>query len=235
MAGKQKYNQICPIASALDVLGSRWALLVIRELALGPRRFGDIHAGLETASTDMVTNRLRELEATGLVERTEDRRYQLTPAGFALGPMLRSMVVWSMRTGALDTVSSSDAPATLGPDPVRRVVGLLGLLARTTNLDAATALGSAGQVVTLTVDELTVQVAQGHIGYRFSDHQPTTAAGEISVSVNALVGIVIGGESMDPYIAAGEIQASTDVAERVLDDLAIALAEGHKEMQQPVA
>lgn len=119
MTGKQESNQVCPIASALDLFGSRWALLVIRELSLGPRRFGDILSGLETASTDMLTSRLRELEAAGLVGRTSDRRYELTPAGFALSPIMRSMLVWSFRDGALDRGSTDGTPRSFGPDPVR--------------------------------------------------------------------------------------------------------------------
>jgi len=67
----RSYRQNCPIALGLDVLGDRWTLLILRELVGGPRRYGDIRAELPGIATNLLAERLRELEDAGLVTRTE--------------------------------------------------------------------------------------------------------------------------------------------------------------------
>jgi DNA-binding HxlR family transcriptional regulator len=67
----RSYHQNCPIALGLDVLGDRWTLLILREMVGGPRRYVDIRAELPGIATNLLAERLRELEAAGLVERTE--------------------------------------------------------------------------------------------------------------------------------------------------------------------
>jgi DNA-binding HxlR family transcriptional regulator len=100
MAG---YGQFCPIAQAAEVLTSRWTPLVIRELALtGSRRFNDIQRGVPLMSSSLLTQRLRQLERAGIIERRlrEDglgSEYHLTPAGEELGPLLEQMGVWGER------------------------------------------------------------------------------------------------------------------------------------------
>jgi DNA-binding HxlR family transcriptional regulator len=69
MSGKRTYGDACGIARALDVLGERWALMIIRELLLGPKRFTDLRAGLPNLSADVLSQRLRGLEEAGVVER----------------------------------------------------------------------------------------------------------------------------------------------------------------------
>jgi DNA-binding HxlR family transcriptional regulator len=71
MAVRRNYNQNCPIARGLDVLGERWTLLILRELIGGPRRYGDLRAQLPGIATNLLADRLRELEEAGLVDRTE--------------------------------------------------------------------------------------------------------------------------------------------------------------------
>lgn len=83
MARKRPYDLLCPIARALDMLGDRWTLLILRDLHAGPARFGDLERGLGMAP-NLLTQRLGELADGGLIERTEtDRRasYQLTELG----------------------------------------------------------------------------------------------------------------------------------------------------------
>src|SRR5262249_9606164 len=93
-------GQFCSIARALDVLGQRWMLLVVRELFAGSCRFGEIRRGLPRISRTMLSARLHELVDTGLVSRTEDEdgpRYELTPAGRELEGTLRELGVWGQR------------------------------------------------------------------------------------------------------------------------------------------
>jgi DNA-binding HxlR family transcriptional regulator len=71
VVGRRNYNQDCPIATGLDVLGERWTLLIVRELVGGPRRYSDLRAQLPGIATNLLAQRLDELEQAGVVERTE--------------------------------------------------------------------------------------------------------------------------------------------------------------------
>ena len=94
---RRTYAQYCGTARALDVLGERWTLLVVRDLLPGPRRFGELAGRLPGISTDLLTNRLRTLEEHGLVIRTEEPgvgrpvSYRLTPAGQELRPIIEQL------------------------------------------------------------------------------------------------------------------------------------------------
>jgi DNA-binding HxlR family transcriptional regulator len=91
---------MCGIARALDVVGERWALLVVRELILGPKRFTDLRRGLPHIGPDVLSQRLRELEAAGVLRRRTlappagSRVYELTERGRELGPVLHALGRW---------------------------------------------------------------------------------------------------------------------------------------------
>ena len=68
---RRRYGQFCPLAKALDVLGERWTLLIVRELLAGPKRYTDLRAGLPGLATDLLATRLRELQEAGVVDRHE--------------------------------------------------------------------------------------------------------------------------------------------------------------------
>jgi DNA-binding HxlR family transcriptional regulator len=97
------YGQYCPIARALDVLGDRWALLVIRELLLGPRRYTDLLACLPGVPSSVLTTRLRELEQAKVVRRNRMRPpaaatvYELTSGGVELRPVVDELCRWGLR------------------------------------------------------------------------------------------------------------------------------------------
>lgn len=100
MPRRRSYDQYCAAARALDAVGDRWTLLIVRELLAGPRRYTDLHADLPGVSTDMLAGRLKEMEAADLVTR---RRlpppasayvYELTGRGTALLPVLRALAEW---------------------------------------------------------------------------------------------------------------------------------------------
>jgi DNA-binding HxlR family transcriptional regulator len=71
VASRRNYNQNCPIARGLDVLGERWTLLILRELVGGPRRYGDLRAELPGIATNLLAERLKELQDAGLVDRAD--------------------------------------------------------------------------------------------------------------------------------------------------------------------
>jgi DNA-binding HxlR family transcriptional regulator len=104
MADKRTYGDSCGIARALDLVGERWALLVVRELLLGPKRFTDLRAGLPSISPDVLAQRLRELEGAGIVRRRKlpppasARVYELTERGAELEPVLLSLGRWGSRS-----------------------------------------------------------------------------------------------------------------------------------------
>jgi DNA-binding HxlR family transcriptional regulator len=99
---RRSYDQFCSVARALDVVGERWTLLIVRELLAGPRRYTDLHADLPGVSTDVLASRLKEMEREELVTR---RRlpppgvayvYELTERGRALLPVLTSLAEWGV-------------------------------------------------------------------------------------------------------------------------------------------
>ena len=101
---KRTYDDGCAAAHALDLVGERWALLVVRELLLGPKRFTDLRAGLPGASPNVISQRLRDLEATGIVRRRKlpppaaSRVYELTEWGEELEPVIVRLGRWGARS-----------------------------------------------------------------------------------------------------------------------------------------
>ena len=107
MNGTRTYGDPCGIARALDLVGERWALLVVRELLLGPKRFTDLRAGLPGASPNVLSQRLRELEQTGVVRRRKLPPpasiwvYELTDWGLALDPVVLALGRWGSRSPSI--------------------------------------------------------------------------------------------------------------------------------------
>jgi DNA-binding HxlR family transcriptional regulator len=103
MPTSRSYGDACAIARALDVVGERWALLVVRELLLGPQRFSDLRRALPAASSNLVTDRLRELAGQGVIRRRKlpapasSWVYELTEWGAGLEPILLALGGWAMR------------------------------------------------------------------------------------------------------------------------------------------
>src|SRR5258708_27372090 len=97
---RRQYGELCPIALALDVVGERWVLLLLRELFAGPKRFTDLAEGLPGIGTSILTERLRQLENHGVLSRrrlgppARAQVYELTARGAALKPVLAGLVRW---------------------------------------------------------------------------------------------------------------------------------------------
>jgi len=105
---KRRYDDACGTAHALDLIGERWALLVMRELMLGPKRFSDLRADLPGLSANVLTQRLESLEASGLLVRrklpppSSAQVYELTPWGYEAEPIVKSLGRWAARSPAHD-------------------------------------------------------------------------------------------------------------------------------------
>ena len=106
MATTRTYHDGCAAAHALDLVGERWALLVVRELLLGPKRFTDLRSGLPHASPNVLAQRLRDLEAAGVVRRGKlpppaaSKIYELTEWGRDLEPVIIALGKWGVRSPA---------------------------------------------------------------------------------------------------------------------------------------
>lgn len=104
MATKRSYGEACRFAHALDLVGERWALLVVRELLLGPKRFTDLRAGLPHASSNILSERLRDLEQGAVVQRRKlpppaaSWVYELTEWGRELEPIVTKLGAWGARS-----------------------------------------------------------------------------------------------------------------------------------------
>ena len=128
----KRYEQYCPIAHALGLVGERWALLVVRELMHGPKRYTDLADGLPGIGTNILAARLRDLEAYGIVAKRKlpppaaSQVYELTEYGSGLRTVMRELALWGARSlgpptadtelfpgwleNALDTVLAPIAP-----------------------------------------------------------------------------------------------------------------------------
>ena len=100
---KRSYKQNCALAQASDVIGERWSLLLVRDLLVGPKRFGELQQSLRGIGTNLLSSRLRELEAAGIIKRLDGREfrhhYGLTEAGKALEMAVLSLVRWGLAYG----------------------------------------------------------------------------------------------------------------------------------------
>ena len=144
-ATKRHYDDACGTAHALELLGERWALLVVRELMLGPKRFGELRADLPGISANVLTQRLEGLEANGIVVRrklpppSNAQVYALTAWGLEAEPIIQTLGRWATRSPHHD----ASAP----------ISGVSVLLSFRTMLDPARARGM-----------------DAHIGFRFGEY-----------------------------------------------------------------
>jgi DNA-binding HxlR family transcriptional regulator len=97
----REYGQYDGITRALELVGERWALLIVRDLLVGPRRYGELAAGLPRIPSNILASRLKELQAAGVLRRAPHSRvivYELTPYGRELEPAVLALGAWGFRT-----------------------------------------------------------------------------------------------------------------------------------------
>lgn len=108
MPATRTYGQRCGLALSLDLLGERWTLLIVRELARGPKRFRDLLEGLDGIGTNLLSARLKSLEEAGVVEKVtlpapaEVPAYALGPKGLSLEPILEDLALWGFELGVIE-------------------------------------------------------------------------------------------------------------------------------------
>ncbi|MFB9235414.1 winged helix-turn-helix transcriptional regulator [Plantactinospora siamensis] len=199
MAGRRQYDDPCGLARALDVVGERWALLVVRELIFGPKRFTDLHRGLPTASQNVLAQRLRELTEAGVVRRrrlgppASSWGYELTEHGHALEPALRQLAGWG---AGLPLRSAADLS-----------VDALALALRTT-FDPAQADDLHGTVqLRLGPDRFLAEIRDAALHL---DRAEGRADATVSAEPSTLRAIVFGGRSSAAAEGAGDLAIEGD-------------------------
>jgi DNA-binding HxlR family transcriptional regulator len=116
---RKRYDQYCPVAHALGLVGERWALLVVLELMRGPKRYTDLADHLPGIGTNILASRLRDLEACGLVTKrtlpppAASRVYELTDYGRGLQPVIRELALWGARSLGPPTIDDELFPGWL--------------------------------------------------------------------------------------------------------------------------
>jgi DNA-binding HxlR family transcriptional regulator len=203
MATMRTYGDGCAIARALDLVGERWALLVVRELLLGPKRYTDLRRGLPNASPNVLSQRLGELESAGVIRRRKlpppasARVYELTEWGLELEEIVMSLGRWGAR-------SPSPAPeAPIGADST-----VLALRARF-DADAARGL-RADYELRLGEDRFRVAVADDEIEIERGDADRPDAT--IDTDPDTLAAVLWGGRPLADAQRSGSMSIEGDKA-----------------------
>jgi DNA-binding HxlR family transcriptional regulator len=194
------YDDPCGVARGLNVIGERWALLVVRELLFGPKRFTDLHHGLPTASQNVLSQRLRELEQTGVVRR---RRlgppsaawvYELTEWGRDLEPLLVHLAQWGSRS-----------PVTSGNELSADAL----MFALRTSFDATAARDEDGTYeIRLGDDRFRARIAGGRLDLaRGSADRPDAV---LDTDPATLRSVVFGGRSIGEAVREGRLTVAGD-------------------------
>jgi DNA-binding HxlR family transcriptional regulator len=197
------------VARALDLVGERWALLVVRELVLGPKRFTDLRAGLPNVSPDVLSQRLRELERDGVIRRrtldppAASRVYELTERGRELEPVILALGRWG-----------SEAPFPPGDAELGVDSAVLALL---TVFDASAADGiDASLELRLGDQTFRARVADGRIEFARGNSDRPDAT--IETEPGTLARVLWHGYGLDAALRAGDmrIEGSRSAAKRFL-------------------
>jgi DNA-binding HxlR family transcriptional regulator len=206
---RRTYDDGCAAAHALDLVGERWALLVVRELLLGPKRFADLRAGLSRVSPNVLSQRLRELEGSGVVRRRKlpppaaSRVYELTQWGMELEPVVVSLGRWGAR-------SRSKPRAALGADSL--------ILSFRTMFDPRAAVGlSASYELRLGEESFRAVVEDGRFEIvRGSLDRPDAI---IETDPATMTAVVYEGRPLEEAIRSGQMKVEGDrsAVERFLE------------------
>jgi DNA-binding HxlR family transcriptional regulator len=195
------YCDGCAAAHALDLVGERWSLLVIRELLLGPKRFTDLRAGLPNASPNVLSQRLRELERAGVVRRRKlpppaaSRVYELTDWGMELEPVIVRLGRWGARS------PSRPREAALGVDSL--------ILSFRTMFDPHAAEGlQASYELRLGEESFRAEVTEGRFEIvRGSADRPDAT---IETDAGTLAALVYEGRPLDEALHSGDLKIEGD-------------------------
>jgi len=194
---RRTYHDGCAAAHALDLVGERWALLVVRELLLGPKRFTDLRAGLPGASPNVISQRLRDLEGAGIVRRRKlpppaaSRVYELTEWGEELEPVIVRLGRWGARS------PSKPRDAALGVDSL--------VLSMRTMFDPRATEGfGASYELRFGEDRFRAVVDDGR--FEISRGSAEGADAIVEADSNTLAGLLYAGRPLAEALESGELK-----------------------------
>jgi DNA-binding HxlR family transcriptional regulator/putative sterol carrier protein len=203
MVGRRKYDDGCAVAHALDLVGERWALLVVRELLLGPKRFTDLLVGVRGASPDVLTQRLRDLTEAGVVRRrrlgtpTAAWVYELTTWGADLGPIVVGLARWASHSPGM----RYDAP--LGTDSAVLSLEALFDPSAAAGLDATIALH-------LGDERFRLRIANSQLAVTRAETERPNAT--VDTNTSTLLSLLRANRPLDDALANGELRLAGDRA-----------------------
>ena len=204
MATTRTYGDGCATARALDLVGERWALLVVRELLLGPKRYTDLRRGLPNSSPNVLSQRLRELESGGVIRRRQlpppagSRVYELTDWGRELDEIVLSLGGWAARS-----------PTPLPDAPIVSMDSVI--LALRGRFDPSAAHGlRASYELRLGEDRFRIEVADDKIQAARGDADQADAT--IDTDADTLAAVLWGGQRLADAQRAGELTIEGDKA-----------------------
>lgn len=200
----RSYGQFCGLARALDVVGDRWNLLIVRELLPGPLRYGELKSSLPGIASNLLAERLRALELAGVVERRLGDTgvlYGLTPWGAELKEPMEALGRW-----AIPLLATGRGDDTFRPRWLALALPAM-LRGRTAAPPVEVGFDVEGLLIVLRIDE------DGPSARTGADRQPETV---LSAGPEIVIGLVAGALSADQALASGAvILGNTDVLQRV--------------------
>lgn len=207
MAEKRWYDDACGAALGMEIVGERWALLILRELLLGPRRFGELRAGLPGLSANVLTQRLASLERSGVLRRyklpspANVQVYELTAWGQESEPVILALARWALRSPTHDP--------TLPFSPVSLLLSLRMLLVpgRAGDWRASVGIRTGDETFVAQLDAGVLEVARGPL---------EAAEAVLSGTTSAFLPVLYGGMPLAAAEKAGKlgVDGNRMVAER---------------------
>ncbi|MBA0053691.1 transcriptional regulator [Streptomyces sp. AJS327] len=203
MAKKRSYQDACGVAHGLDLIGERWALLVVRELLLGPKRYGRLRADLPGIGTNVLAQRLAELEGCGVLRKrrlpppTSVAVYELTDWGLELEPVLRDLGRWAIRSPGHDGGAHLSATSFLVSLRTNFDPGLAGDARGSYELRVGEEIGRA------VLADGTLLVERG---------APERPDAVLTGPPAQLARVVYDGYALDEAVGAGEVEVTGDTA-----------------------
>jgi DNA-binding HxlR family transcriptional regulator len=202
------YGQYCGLARALDVVGDRWNLLIVRELLIGPARYGELRNGLSAIATNLLTDRLRDLETAGVIERrlSDDANaitYALTPWGAQLREPINALIRWS--TPLMIRGPEGDE---FRPDGL--LVALPALFAGRVPTNHSAAVG-------ITVDGVTVQLRATDAGITVERPDGRRLDAVLTADAQVVFGLAVGVLSLDDVAALVDIDGDESALRTFFD------------------
>lgn len=202
------YGQYCGLARALDVVGDRWNLLIVRELLIGPARYGELRDGLSGIATNLLTDRLRDLETAGVVERrlSDDANaitYVLTPWGAQLREPINALIRWS--TPLMIRGPEGDEFRADG-----LLVALPALFAGRIPTDQSVAVG-------IIVDGVTLQLRATDSGIAVDRPDGRKLDGVLTAEAQLVLGLAAGVLSLDDVAALVDIDGDESALRTIFD------------------